>query len=528
MLAARMLCFPLEIIGLSPFYSYRAGQASHPVGWLREGATQLPGATRDPARVHVPSRLLPGGAVRWQPSSGVPLEQLATVQAVFLTMGKGANARAGGAAQQKLESNDATEVLIDGRLYDVTGFKHPGGSIIKFLTGNGDATEAYKEFHMRSPTADKMLAALPSREAPADVLQRRDGNGKPDLSADYATLRKQFEEEGMFEPSVSECVYRVSEVIALHVAGAYLFMTQDSLLGKMAGLLVLGIAQGRCGWLMHEGGHYSMSGNIGVDRALQIAIYGIGCGMSGAWWRNQHNKHHATPQKLQHDVDLDTLPLVAFNEAVIGKARNPVLKAWLRAQAVLFIPVSCLLVALGWQFYLHPRHIHRNMTTKRYQAKGAKQRAAWEAASLALRYVLLFGVVFRNLTWGQAWASYLVYDLFGAAYIFTNFSLSHTHLPVTKPDEYLHWVEYAASHTTNIAIENPFVTWFMANLNFQIEHHLFPSMPQFRHPQISPRVKALFEKHGLEYDARGYFSCLGDTLMNLHNVGEAAQHTKQA
>ena len=40
--------------------------------------------------------------------------------------------------------------------------------------------------------------------------------------------------------------------------------------------------------------------------------------MSGAWWRNQHNKHHATPQKLKHDVDLDTLPLVAFN----GERKN--------------------------------------------------------------------------------------------------------------------------------------------------------------------------------------------------------------
>lgn len=43
-------------------------------------------------------------------------------------------------------------------------------------------------------------------------------------------------------------------------------------------------------------------------------MYGLGCGMSGAWWRNQHNKHHATPQKMKHDVDLDTLPLVAFHE----------------------------------------------------------------------------------------------------------------------------------------------------------------------------------------------------------------------
>jgi cytochrome b involved in lipid metabolism len=34
------------------------------------------------------------------------------------------------------------EVLIEGQLYDVSDFRHPGGSIVKFLTGNGDACEA--------------------------------------------------------------------------------------------------------------------------------------------------------------------------------------------------------------------------------------------------------------------------------------------------------------------------------------------------------------------------------------------------
>ena len=62
------------------------------------------------------------------------------------------------------------------------------------------------------------------------------------------------------------------------------------------------------------------------------------------------------------------------------------------------------------------------------------------------------------------------------------------------------WVRYAAVHTMNVSA-GPFrfVDWWMSYLNYQIEHHLFPSMPQFRHPIVSPRVKALFEKHGLKY-----------------------------
>jgi fatty acid desaturase 2 (delta-6 desaturase) len=45
--------------------------------------------------------------------------------------------------------------------YDVTHFKHPGGSVIFYMLANtgADATEAFNEFHMRSPKAWKMLKA---------------------------------------------------------------------------------------------------------------------------------------------------------------------------------------------------------------------------------------------------------------------------------------------------------------------------------------------------------------------------------
>ena len=61
---------------------------------------------------------------------------------------------------------------------------------------------------------------------------------------------------------------------------------------------------------MHEAGHTSLTGWIWLDFHLQRFLYGFGCGMSGRWWRIQHNKHHATPQKLKHDPDLNTMPLV--------------------------------------------------------------------------------------------------------------------------------------------------------------------------------------------------------------------------
>lgn len=196
------------------------------------------------------------------------------------------------------------------------------------------------------------------------------------------------------------------------------------------------------------------------------------------------------------------------------------MKKWLQMQSVLFMPVSTLLVAFFWQFFLHPRHISRPFLKPGRVAKRGE--LIGEAVCIAMRYVIAAMVAAScGLSFGQAFGYYTIYDGIAACYIFTNFSLSHTHLPTTGKDEDIHWVEYSAIHTTNIACGNAFVTWWMSYLNYQIEHHMFPSLPQFRHPQVAPRIKALFKAHGLVYDERPYFPALGDTLRNLHEVGLA-------
>ena len=209
------------------------------------------------------------------------------------------------------------------------------------------------------------------------------------------------------------------------------------------------------------------------------------------------------PQKLGHDVDLQTLPLLAFTEKVVKKAGMPQ-KLWIRMQAFMFPVVTCFLVASGWQFFLHPRFMLR---TKKWG----------ELLTLVVRYVLwyqafapLFGVL-------GAFKLYVLYNTIAADYIFTNFAVSHT---VPKEDTEVDWVQYAAIHTMNCK-PGPFniINWWMSYLNFQIEHHLFPCMPQYNHPVVSGRVQKLFAKHGVKYDQRGYVESLKVTFQNLHKVG---------
>jgi len=49
---------------------------------------------------------------------------------------------------------------------------------------------------------------------------------------------------------------------------------------------------------------------------------GVGLGLSGTWWCRGHNRHHAMPQRLKHDVDLDTLPLMVYNAKVVKNKKE--------------------------------------------------------------------------------------------------------------------------------------------------------------------------------------------------------------
>merc|ERR1719440_1437400 len=147
-----------------------------------------------------------------------------------------------------VKSIDASkEMIINGQVYDVSTFlkRHPGGSIIKFQLGS-DASDAYNNFHVRSPKADKMLKALPHR--PADASYQPDP-----LTQDYAKLYNELKAEGYFNPNPRHVAFRIADVVAMYFAGITLIWNGWWWLG----VLVAGVAQGRCGWLQHEGGHYS-------------------------------------------------------------------------------------------------------------------------------------------------------------------------------------------------------------------------------------------------------------------------------
>lgn len=66
----------------------------------------------------------------------------------------------------------------------------------------------------------------------------------------------------------------------------------------------------------------------------------------------------------------------------------------------------------------------------------------------------------------------------------------------------------------------PFVTFWTGYLNFQIEHHLFPTMPDHQLPRVASRVKELAAKHNLPYQVLTYKDAVMRTVQSFWQVSK--------
>uniref|UniRef100_A0A6C0JH73 Fatty acid desaturase domain-containing protein n=1 Tax=viral metagenome TaxID=1070528 RepID=A0A6C0JH73_9ZZZZ len=392
-------------------------------------------------------------------------------------------------------------IIIGDFKYDITNFKHPGGGVIHYFNDGQDATMTFDEFHYRSKKAKQILKTLPCERV---ILNKNDAD--KEMLEDFVEFRKSLEMRGYFRPSYLHVYYRLFEIFAIYLVAAVSIKYNI-----VASVFLFGLCSGRTGWLQHEGGHNSLTTNIKIDKEIQSFFIGFFMFGDGSMWNNMHNKHHATPQKIGHDIDLDTAPLVAFYDSSSeNNQMSQMKKLWLKYQAYTFLPLtSGLLVMPFWSFYLHPKKVFRD--------KNIKQ-ALYILAGHVVRICLFLKIMPMSLF--NACLYHFMAIWISGIYLFGHFSLSHTFTPTIDKNENPNWVRYAIEHTVDISPNNRFVGWFMGYLNNQVIHHLFPSMPQVYGREVSRELLLFCKKWDIKYNIISYFQAWDYMLKNLNSVGE--------
>jgi len=385
-----------------------------------------------------------------------------------------------------------TWIVIDGYKYDISVFhkKHPGGNVINFYDGM-DASDVFHAFHYRSESAKKWLATLPRQP----VNQEDPNDGRLPVIAEFRKLREDLVKEGLFDPVPYPQIYRTFELFLWYATAIYLGRNGWWML---AGLL-RGIWVARNGLLMHDSGHRAFACKTYADKMWNWFFFCFWQGGSPGFWNNQHNKHHAATQELGYDIDLNTLPVVAFNVKIALKGNAN----YLKYQWITFIPAQ-LFLFLFWKF-THTRFVIRSRNY--FELLGLVLHEIFEFSILGTATGILGYIVITLMSWS-----------IGGVYLATTFALNHTHKPAVEKNSYRNWVVRSAEHTTNLT-PGLFTDWFTGYLNYQIEHHLFPQIPHPTLPLVQPRVQALFKKHNIEYDMKGIAEAFKLTMNNLYEVG---------
>ncbi|WP_309102352.1 acyl-CoA desaturase [Microbacterium sp.] len=269
---------------------------------------------------------------------------------------------------------------------------------------------------------------------------------------------------------------------------------------------VLAIVFTQIAFLGHDAAHRQIFVSGRWNDWISLVLGDLLVGMSYGWWQHKHTKHHANPNKLGADPDIE-LPVIAVTEETAARRRGGMI-GWLQGhQGWLFFPI----------LFLEGISLHAS-SIRRVVVRGRLERRWAEIAFLSVRMIGYLVLVFVVLSPGIAFAFLGVQlGLFGF-YMGMSFAPNHKGMPVVPRDLVLDFLRRQVMMSRNIR-GGRFVDIAMGGLNYQVEHHLFPSMPRPHLRKAAPLIAAYCREHGIPYAQTGLFTSYAIVVRYINRVG---------
>ncbi len=328
----------------------------------------------------------------------------------------------------------------------------------------------------------------------------------PPRGSDYAQLSRQIRQAGLMERRPVGYAWRIAVTVFLLAAGWTAFVLVGDSWWQLAVAAFLAMMFTQVGFLGHDVGHYQISRLRRVSDITGLLLGNLGIGLSYGWWVGKHNRHHAHPNTEGADPDI-AIGVLAFSpgQAVNGQGLVRVL---FRFQAYLFFPLL-----LGEAASLRVASI-RSLTT----AQPTRFRLA-EAALLALHLAGYFTVVFLVLSPVKALVFIAVNQGLFGLYLGVSFAPNHKGMPILEAADQSDFLRRQVLTSRNVT-GGWLTDLALGGLNYQIEHHLFPSMPRSNLRRAQPLVKEFCRQREVPYCQTSLMGSYAQALRHLNDVGK--------
>ena len=251
--------------------------------------------------------------------------------------------------------------------------------------------------------------------------------------------------------------------------------------------------------VMHDANHGSYSTKPWLNDTLGLTANALGA--SSFFWKQKHNIIHHTYTNVDGiDDDIAKSPIIRQCET----------QKWVPAhkiQHLYLLPIYAL-SSIFWLFFMDfTKYFTRKIyTTEAWKLTPKNHLIFWVTKILYFTFYMIIPAI----VWGFGpWLlGFMVLHIVMGITLSLTFQLAHvvenTEFENVALDETKHvetaWAEHEVRTSSNFAMNNPVVSWFVGGLNFQIEHHLFPKVSHVHYPAISKIVMEKCKEFNLPYN----------------------------
>ncbi|GCC50398.1 acyl-CoA desaturase [Chryseotalea sanaruensis] len=287
----------------------------------------------------------------------------------------------------------------------------------------------------------------------------------------------------------------------------------------MTVLIGIGMAGvGMC--IMHDGVHGAYSKKEWVNNLAGSTMYLLGSTVTN--WKIQHNVLHHTYTNIEgNDEDIGVRGPLRLSEHA---PRN----RFHRFQYIYaFLFYGLMTISKLTKDFSQLARYNREGLTKQQHVNTKFE--YFKMISIKLIYLFVFiglPILFTEFSWWQVLIGFFVIHWVGACIMSTIFQMAHVvegaiqPLPDSEGIIENEWAVHELKTTSDFARNNVFLNWYAGGLNFQIEHHLFPSICHVHYRNIAPIVENTAKEFGLVYNLKPTFKdALFSHLRRLKELG---------
>lgn len=322
-------------------------------------------------------------------------------------------------------------------------------------------------------------------------------------------VNEYFKTEQISKHANSEMVLKTIFMFALYLIPYAIVLSGvlTSLWAYFGMYAVMGLGVAGIGLsIMHDANHGAYSNKKWVNDLLGFSLNMVGGNAFN--WKVQHNVLHHTYTNV-HDVDEDISPRGVLRMAP-GSAWKPIhrfqhLYAW-------FLYGLMTIVWIMLKDYVRLARYQKEGHVKKQKSTVIKEWAVLLATKLVyIGYMFVLPLVLLPLTFWQVFVGFVIMHYVAGFILAIIFQPAHviegTEYPMPNEEGTIenNWAIHQLQTTTNFAQKSILFSWYVGGLNFQVEHHLFPTICHVHYKKIAPIVEQTAKEFNLPYKSKKTF-----------------------